>query len=63
MGKVKNLLPDQPEEGIPCPLDDCTGVLELEEVVNCTCHINPPCGSCVDRVISVVYATKCFISG
>lgn len=36
------------EEGMPCPMEGCTGILVNAEVVDCSCHINPPCGACVD---------------
>jgi hypothetical protein len=26
----------------------CKGVLRCQEPVNCSCHINPPCGACTD---------------
>lgn len=36
------------EEGQSCPL--CKfGMLELEELVDCTCFISPPCDKCVNR--------------
>ena len=36
------------EEGGPCPEDGCNGKLDLAPSKNCSCHINPPCSSCVD---------------
>ena len=34
------------EEGVSCGRDGCAGIIELAESENCSCHINPPCGSC-----------------
>ena len=36
------------EEGSACPSDGCSGTLDLAEVIGCSCHIAPPCSSCVD---------------
>lgn len=36
------------EEGSPCPEEGCNGVLQNAPSRNCSCHINPPCSSCVD---------------
>lgn len=36
------------EEGSPCPEKGCSGILVLGDSVNCSCHINPPCSSCVN---------------
>ncbi len=36
------------EEGSPCPQPDCSGHMEVAPSKNCSCHISPPCGSCVD---------------
>lgn len=36
------------EEGSACPNKDCGGKLEFAEPENCSCHINPPCSSCVN---------------
>ena len=35
------------EDG-PCPHEDCTGTLFISRQGDCTCHITPPCGSCVE---------------
>jgi hypothetical protein len=35
------------EEGDFCNRDGCLGVLELTESENCTCHLSPPCDSCM----------------
>ena len=40
----------KPEDGGKCPCKDCGGKLVLERVVNCSCHINPPCNACLDRI-------------
>lgn len=51
------------EEGERCnrPMNDagdlCDGTLEYPPVVGCYCHINPPCGACLDRVLE---CTACF---
>lgn len=37
------------EEGETCGRGGCIGVLCLEPSEGCSCHISPPCGSCVDR--------------
>lgn len=31
------------EEGSICNRDGCEGVIELEKVSNCSCHISAPC--------------------
>lgn len=36
------------EEGSLCNRDKCKGILEISESKNCSCHINPPCNSCLD---------------
>ena len=36
------------EDGSPCDQKGCNGHFEPSEVVGCSCHINPPCGRCVD---------------
>lgn len=33
-------------EGDTCERDGCTGVIAMHRSENCSCHINPPCGSC-----------------
>lgn len=40
---------DYLEEGDNCQFEDCDGKMGYEPVVNCSCHINPPCGACVDN--------------
>lgn len=52
MGRVKDLLPDEPTEGAACPMDDCRGTLQFLPVVGCSCHINPPCGACIDNPLT-----------
>lgn len=39
------------EEGDKCPTEGCDGILELEEHKGCSCHINPPCSNCTDRIL------------
>lgn len=42
------------EEGTVCGRpgvdgeEPCPGIIEVEPIVNCICHINPPCPACVD---------------
>lgn len=42
--------PDPPgtAEGELCRRDGCCCRLTLEPSLNCSCHITPPCGSCLD---------------
>jgi len=35
-------------EGDRCGRDGCNGVIAVRPVENCSCHINPPCGSCTE---------------
>jgi hypothetical protein len=35
------------EEGETCGRDGCKGVIEYQKPDNCSCHISPPCHSCV----------------
>ena len=44
------------EEGDDCPIVSCTGVGKIQEPENCSCHINPPCPSCVNCII---YCNEC----
>lgn len=44
------------EEDATCGRDGCNGVLELDMADPCTCFINPPCSSCVDRKL---WCPKC----
>lgn len=34
------------EEGETCKRQGCQGIIAVHPVENCSCHINPPCGSC-----------------
>lgn len=36
------------DEGDKCRLPNCNGILELEKVENCSCHISPPCHRCTE---------------
>ena len=36
------------EEGSPCPHEGCGGTMDMRKPRNCSCHISPPCSSCVD---------------
>lgn len=38
------------EEGDRCP--ECTGTLNYPPAENCSCHINPPCSACTDRLLT-----------
>lgn len=40
---------DPLEEGGDCLDPNCTGHMYLPPVVNCSCHINPPCSACTDN--------------
>lgn len=40
------------EEGSICPVAYCEGVLEYPKVVDCSCHINPPCFACVNNKLT-----------
>lgn len=33
-------------EGDTCDRKGCKGVIQMRPSENCSCHINPPCGSC-----------------
>jgi hypothetical protein len=49
----------EPEEGGTCRHNDCSGVYELvkeDDRMGCSCHINPPCSTCVNMTIE---CTKC----
>jgi len=37
------------EEGDPCPVEGCKGILVYPPVVNCSCHSSPPCSACVNN--------------
>jgi hypothetical protein len=45
------------DEGDPCPIEGCDGKLYYPKGENCSCHINPPCGSCTDTVLT---CNKCW---
>lgn len=34
------------EEGQTCPEEDCQGIMEWKSP-NCSCHLRPPCSSCL----------------
>jgi hypothetical protein len=36
-------------EGDQCPYAGCKGRMGFQPVENCSCHVNPPCGACVDN--------------
>jgi len=38
----------QLQEGEHCPFDDCGGVMRIDDVENCSCHISPPCAGCTN---------------
>jgi hypothetical protein len=45
------------EEGHVCNRQGCKGVIQLEDVENCTCHLgHPPCGACVSTAL---YCPEC----
>ena len=35
-------------EGDLCCRDGCQGIMERHDEPNCSCHISPPCGNCVN---------------
>lgn len=39
---------DAPEEGDACTVGGCAGRLEALTGRDCSCHVSPPCSSCVD---------------
>ena len=43
---------EYPEEGGPCTQQNCTGYFFFPPVENCSCHIAPPCGRCVDNPLT-----------
>ena len=40
------------DEGGPCPMDGCDGVMYYPKSKDCSCFINAPCGSCMDVVLT-----------
>lgn len=34
------------KEGEICNRDDCTGVIEFDSSLPCSCHISAPCSAC-----------------
>jgi len=52
MGKDFFQSPVGTEEGMICNRSDCIGLMEYPLVVNCACHINPPCSQCVDNKLT-----------
>lgn len=44
------------EEGDGCGRNGCDGVMEIEPVKDCSCHIAPPCSACVE---ARVWCPKC----
>jgi hypothetical protein len=39
------------QEGDCCDVEDCAGKLRYQEPVNCSCHISPPCGACLEVLL------------
>jgi len=37
------------EEGDKCKNPGCAGTMVYGEVENCSCHISPPCGNCINN--------------
>ena len=35
-------------EGDICNREACKGIIKEREVEGCTCHLNPPCSSCME---------------
>lgn len=46
---IRSYADDGVDEGDVCGWEGCEGILELEEVEKCSCHINPPCPACEDQ--------------
>lgn len=44
------------KEGFPCPQVNCTGTFQFPPVEGCTCHISPPCNTCLDKQLT---CTEC----
>lgn len=40
--------PEGVEPGERCNRDGCKGTMMLPVAEGCSCHINPPCGACLD---------------
>lgn len=40
------------EDGDPCTEDECDGILEFVQPFDCTCHIIPPCASCMEAPLT-----------
>ena len=47
IGKEEGDVMKEYQEGDDCP--KCLGSMGYERVDNCSCHINPPCGACVEN--------------
>lgn len=43
-------------EGEVCNVDGCEGIIQYPKVINCSCHISPPCSACVDNELT---CTEC----
>lgn len=39
-------------EGGPCPVEGCPGRLEFRPGKDCSCHLHPPCASCVEAPLT-----------
>jgi hypothetical protein len=51
--KLHDLFPvEGVEESQPCNRDGCPGTMEWPYPENCSCHINPPCASCTNRLLT-----------
>jgi len=37
------------QEGMDCPIADCSGRLGFHPPENCSCHLHPPCDACVNN--------------
>lgn len=47
------------EEDDTCNRNGCKGTIILPPVVNCSCHINPPCSACTDNELQ---CDECFFT-
>jgi hypothetical protein len=40
------------DDGDLCPIDGCDGKMHFPPSKDCTCFLNPPCGSCLAVVLT-----------
>lgn len=49
------------EEGDSCNRNGCDGIIVVDDVEGCTCHLFPPCSSCTDP--SRIHCNTCNWNG